>query len=388
MRRPGSVASDFTRPLFKMLPENALTTFLARVAGIPFRLRARRPFMPPQKALILHPCCISQVMLATPLLAALSRAYPQARFDWAISEWARPAISGNPRLAELVPVTATAVSQLGRAEVRHFIEQLKRQQYDTCFIPGRSFLLAYIAWRAGIPQRVGINIQGRGFAHTLPVTPPPGERHAAKVYFSLATAIGAHSGQSGPLPMEFYPSDAARTAVTRRLIDELDWLGDVPLVVFHPGGGAGSDLAAGQKRWPVERFVRLGNHFIRQHQARIVVVGSEQDRALAADIVGMMPVDVADWTGRVRLSDIGALGEVADLYVGNDTGPTHIAAAVGCPTLAIFGPSDPALSAPYGEEGKVETLWHENGARPFSWDDAVTVGEAIKAADRLLKRKN
>jgi lipopolysaccharide heptosyltransferase II len=371
-----------------MPQENAFTTLAARAAGIPFRLFQRSSFVAPHKALILHPCCISQVMLATPLLAVLKRAYPQARFDWAVSDWARPAIGGNPHLVELISTGTTDVSQLSWSDLQTLIQRLRHEKYDTCFVPGRSSLLAYIAWRAGIPQRIGINSRGRGFAHTLPVAPPPGEKHAAAIYLSLARAIGLDTGQGERLPMGFYPSDAARTAVTKRLIDDLDWLGDVPLVIIHPGGGSGSPYEDKNKQWPVERQVRLANYLVRKHKVRLLLVGSAQDQTTAKDFVGLMPVRVANWTGRVSLSEIGALGEMADLYIGNDTGPTHIAAAVGCPTLAIFGPSDPALSAPYGAEGKVVVLWKEGeGARPFSWENGVSVSEAQKAADRLLSRK-
>jgi lipopolysaccharide heptosyltransferase II len=371
-----------------MPQENMVTAVAARLASIPFRLFARRPFVPPQKALILHPCCISQVMLATPLLTVLKRAYPQARFDWAVSDWARPTIAGNPHITEFIGTGEAAVSQLSWRDVQTLIAQLRQEAYDSCFIPGRSSLLAYIAWRAGIPQRIGLNASGRGFAHTLPVTPQLGERHAAAVYLSLAKAIGVDMGQESRLPMTFYPSDGARTAVTKRLIHELDWLGDAPLIILHPGGGYGSAYEDKHKQWPVERFARLGNYLVRKYKARLLLVGSAHDRPLAADIKGMMPVQAADWTGRVTLSEIGALGEVADLYVGNDTGPTHIAAAVGCPTLAIFGPSDPAVSAPYGEEGKVVTLWKEvERGRPFTWENGVTVNEAQKAADKLLSHK-
>jgi lipopolysaccharide heptosyltransferase II len=370
-----------------MLQENIATAVAARLASIPFRLFARRPFVPPQKALILHPCCISQVMLATPLLTVLKQAYPQARFDWAVSDWARPAIAGNPQITELISTGETAVAQLSWPDVQALISQLRQEAYDTCFIPGRSSLLAYIAWRAGIPQRIGSNESGRGFAHTLPVTPPTGEGHAAAVYLSLAKAIGLDTGQEVRLPMAFYPSDGARTAVTKRLIQELDWLGDVPLIMLHPGGGSGSAHEDKRKQWPVERFVRLGNYLAHKYQARLLLVGSADDRPLATDIKGMMPVPVADLTGRVTLSEIGALGEVADLYVGNDTGPTHIAAAVGCPTIAIFGPSDPAISAPYGVEGKVIVLWKEGDRARFTWENGVSVSDAQKAADKLLTSK-
>ncbi|MCP4357513.1 MAG: glycosyltransferase family 9 protein [Chloroflexi bacterium] len=369
--------------------ENPFTTAAARMAGIPFRLFGRRPFTPPKKALILHPCCISQVILATPLLTVLSKAYPQTQFDWAVSDWARPAISGNPQLKELIRLGEAAVHQQSWSEIRELSDRLRQEKYDTCFIPGRSGILSYIAWQARIPQRIGINIQGRGFAHTLPVRPPTAERHAAAVYLSLAAAIGINTGPFSRLPLSFYPSDGARTAVTKRLIDELDWLGDVPLVILHPGGGHGSAFEDEAKRWPVERFVRLANHLVRKHNVRLLLVGSEADRPLAADIVGLIPVAAANWTGSVSLSEIGALGEMADLYVGNDTGSTHIAAAVGCPTIAIFGPSDPTISAPYGEEDKVVVLWREIvEERPFTWQDGVSVNEVTKAADRLLQPKS
>ncbi|NJN54047.1 MAG: glycosyltransferase family 9 protein [Anaerolineae bacterium] len=277
--------------------ENVATTLAARLAAIPFRLARQSSFTPPHKALILHPCCISQVMLATPLLAVLKRAYPYTRFDWAVSDWARPAIAGNPHLTELISTGETAVTQLSWSQVQTLIQRLRHEKYDTCFVPGRSALLAYIAWRAGIPQRIGLNVQGRGFAHTLPVSSPPGEKHAATLYLALAQAIGIDIGQEGRLPMAFYPSDAARTAVTKRLIDDLDWLGDVPLVIIHPGGGAGPTIEDKNKQWPVERLVRLGNYLVRKHKARLLLVGSQNDQALAADIVGMMPVPVANWTG-------------------------------------------------------------------------------------------
>lgn len=372
-----------------MIRESVLTTAVARIAGIPFRLFARKPFVPPQKALILHPCCISQVMFATPLLAALSQAYPQTRFDWAVSDWARPAISGNPRLTELISSGAVAIQQQSWSSVRQLSQRLREERYDTCFIPGRSSLLTTIAWRAGIPQRIGLNVNGRGFAHTYPVRQPAAEAHAAVIYLSLAKAIGIDTGKKTRLPMEFYPSDAARTAVTKRLIDELDWLGDVPLVVIHPGGGHGSVKEDKQKRWPIERFTRLGNYLLSTHKAKLLIAGSKQDRQLAQDMAGMMPFPIADWTGRITLSELGALGEMADLYIGNDTGPTNIAAAVGCPTIAIFGPSDPNKSAPYNAEGKVIILSGDaGGGRPFTWEETVTVKEAQKAADQLLRHKN
>ena len=195
--------------------------------------------------------------------------------------------------------------------------------------------------------------------------------------------MGLDAEAIGPRGLEFYPSDVDRTAVTALLIEEIDWLGDVPLVILHPGGGQNPARPDERKQWPVERFALLGSQLIRKQGARVVLVGGEQDRPLTQAVQGMMTTSVVDLAGRLTLGKLGALCEVADLYVGNDTGPTHIAVAVGCPTLAIFGPSDPAFSGPYAPRGRVEALWREYEP-PFAWDWGISVKDAGKTAVSLL----
>ncbi|MBK8985366.1 MAG: glycosyltransferase family 9 protein [Chloroflexi bacterium] len=372
--------------------DNWLTVAAARAAHIPFGLFGRRPFTPPQKVVILQPCCISQVMLTTPLLAALSNAYPQTRFDWVVGAWARPAIIGNPRLTELIDAGADNLKAAGWTAIRQLAHRLQEEAYDTCIIPSRSSTLALVAWEASIPQRIGLNVNGRGFTHTIAVKPTAQTKHAAEIYLSLAAHMGVDVGAASSVGMEFYPPDKDRTTVTHRLVEELDWLGDCPLVVIHPGGASNPQQSDPDKVWPAERFARLANHIGRQHGARILLVGTVQDREIAQSIMGMTAVPIANWAGRVSLGELGGLCEVADLYIGNDTGPTHVATAVGCPTLAIFGPSNPAVSGPYGAKGQVVALWHDwqaagEAGRPFSWDVGVAVEEAVTAVDGLLSQK-
>jgi lipopolysaccharide heptosyltransferase II len=363
--------------------DNTLTVALARLAGLPFSLFGRRPFVPPRRALILQPCCLSQVLLTTPLLAVLREAFPGARFDWAVTDWARPAIAGNPHLTQLISLGQSPLEQVSWRELRAVAQRLRQEEYDTCFIPSRSTLAALLPWLAGIPQRIGLNVNGRGFAHTLPVTPPAAAVHAADIYLSLANVLGIEPERIQGRGLEFYPADGDRTAVIARLVEEIDWLGNVPLVIIHPGGGQNPARPDERKQWPAERFALLGSQLVRQHKARVVLVGGEQDRPLTQAIQGMISTPVVDLAGRLTLGELGALCEVADLYVGNDTGPTHVAVAVGCPTLALFGPSDPALSGPYAPRGKVAALRQEREA-PFDWDEGVTVEEGVQTAVSLL----
>ncbi len=331
-------------------------------------------------------------MLATPLVAALRKSYPQARFDWAVSDWARPALLSNGDVKELISTGAGRLNDLKIPELRAFIHQLRQEKYDTCFIPSRSSLLSLVAWQAHIPQRIGLHVNGRGFAHTIAVTPPDEVQHVARQNLLLAQAVGVDSEIIDNVEMVFTPPDRDRTIVTRRLVERVDWLGATPLVIMHPGGGENPVQTAVLKRWPIERFAVLGNYLIQKHAACIVLIGAANERLLADGIAGLMSGKVTNLAGEMSLGEVAAMCEVADLYVGNDAGPTHVAAATGCPTLAIFGPSNPALSKPYTRKGKVITLWRENQEieqeRPFTWEIGVSASEAIEAAELLLAPVN
>ncbi len=360
--------------------ENWLTIAAANVAGLPFHLFGRRPFATPLKVLILKPCCISQVMLATPLLSVLHEAFPQATFDWTVGQHARPAISGNPQVNSLIDTGRAMLPDASQDDLRAFIKLLKEEHYDTCIIPSPSSLLSYVAWRAAIPQRIGLNIQGRGFAQTLPVKPPAAEKNEARINLSIAKAIGLDDEAE----MEFYPSEQERIQITERLRDEIGWDGIAPLTILHPGGGENPVRSNKEKRWPVERYAMLGSRLTRTYGAKVLLVGSESDQALVKEVFGLMSIKACNLCARLSLGELGALCEVADLYVGNDTGPTLIAVAKGCPTLAIFGPTDPGVTGPLTNNGKLQILHAESDKKPFSWEKGASVDEAMAIVDKLL----
>ena len=329
-------------------------------------------------------------MLATPLLAALSNEFPDTRFDWAIGDWARPAVASNPRLTELISTGEGGIQKRSWSQIGQLVRRLRQENYDTCFVPSRSGVLSYIAWQAGIPQRVGLLISGRGFAHTIAVSPAKQNKNAATRSLELAKAVGVSEETIKSVGMEFYPADRDRLTITQRLVEEIDWLGDVPLVIVHPGGGENPKWSIPIKRWPVERFARLGNYVRREHGAQVVLVGAENERSLTRAIAGLMATKVADLSGQLSLGELGALCEVADLFVGNDAGSSQVAAASGCPSLIIFGPSDPALSTPYMPRGNVVAVWRDlsevEDERPFTWEIGVTAEQVIEAANELLER--
>jgi len=358
-----------------------------RLPRLPFGRQTPLPAAP-RKALILQPCCLGRVMRTTPLLAALSEAFPDARFDWAISDWARQAVSSNPRVTRLLHVGGGKLAAATRVELRALLDDIRAEAYDTCFIPDLDdSVAARLAQEADVPQRIGLSAR-RLRELTLAVAPPPGERRQARLSLALAEAVGAPPGVVDAAQMEFHPPDPDRMAAARWLVEEFDWLGDRPLVVMHPGGGrnpAGTNL---DKRWPAERFARLGNYLTRVFGARVALVGTAEERPLAAQVAGMMSLSAteraaANRAGEIGLGELGALCELAALYVGNDVGSTYVAAATGCPTLAIYGPTDPAVSAPYMVNGRVAALWRPYEGS-FSWANGATVEMAAAAAEALF----
>ncbi len=353
---------------------------VGRVGGWAVR-PAARDFVPPRRALILKPCCMSQVMLATPLLQVLRQAYPQARFDWAVSRWARPVVATHPGVAELVDSGQVGLPGCTLAALRTFAAELKARDYDTALIPSRSSALAAAARLAGIPQRIGLDDGGRGFAHTMRVRPPAGAP-TAEAYLALAQALGLDVDGAR---MEFFPTDEQRNAVFARLTEEIGWKGRRPIAILHPGGGRNPVRTDDRKRWPIERFALLGNFLARQCDALVLVAGSATDHTLSAGVAGIMSAPVLNLAGRIDLGELGALCELASLYVGNDAGPTHIAAAVGCPTVAIFGPNNPTFSRPHTPDEKLITLW-EPCDEEFSWEKGVSVEKVMRAAETLLKK--
>lgn len=318
-------------------------------------------------------------MMATPMLARLKRTFPQTRFDWAVFREAYDALLGNkkvnrPRLIPTFPGTQT-IDQL------ELIDMLQSSAYDTVIIPDHYPEMAQVARRAEVEQRIGLWHSGAGYSLTLPVQAPNMLRHQTRFNVALAE-LGNSSIQISRPPMEFFPADTDCKAVMDKLHEELNWWGERPLLLLNPGSGDEDD----GRRWPIERYVLLGNRIMRHHDVQIVVVGVPSDAKLSQEVTGMIAGRVPNWTSQLTLGQLGALSELAALYIGNDCGATHIAAAMGCPTLAIFGPTDPSVSAPYGREAEqVRVLRTEpEGKRPFSWEDGVTVGQVETVVKQML----
>jgi len=351
-----------------------------RLAGAPAKLP------PSPHALILKPCCLGDVLMSTPALAALRAGWPAAHIDFAVGPWSRPMLERNPHIERLIDCGRVGSGPYSLSDWWALAQRIRAGRYDLCLVLDRSPALTLLPAVAGVSQRVGLDSDGRGFSLTRRV-PAQGIQHEVDLYLACVAALGLPTIGAR---LEFYPSPAAR-----QLAAELTPAGASPWVVVHPAGGQNPGMTLSAKRWPAERYAALIGRLQAERGGRVAVVGGKEDVALAERIceqAGGAPTNLA---GRLSFDELGALLERAQLFIGNDTGAMHLAVAVGAPTVAIFGPSDPRQYGPYGTRGRA--VWNPpacapclargrwNGAcRDFRCIEGVTAEQVWAAATELL----
>jgi heptosyltransferase II len=251
--------------------------------------------------------------------------------------------------------------------------QLRAGKFGAAVLLPNSLRAAAEAALAGIPQRIGYARGARGFllSQTIPVPPRnPVRLHQRFYYLDLITAIGGPNDDSLPDLRRELP---AANADPR------------PVLAVCPGAEYGP-----AKRWPVESFVTVARHFAEKHNLRVVLLGAPGDAPIAAEFIAQFP-EAENRVGQTSLGEFMAALASAKLALCNDSGSMHVASALGVPTVAIFGSTEPLLTGPLGPRTAV--LRHHVPCSPcflrecpidFACMTSVTPPLVITAAERLL----
>lgn len=301
---------------------------------------ARFSANPPQRILVLKPCCLGDLVQTTALIAAIHDRWPAASIIVGTGRWSTPAVAHHPAVGRVLDVGALGLRgkrQLG--DVVRVWPVLRRCHFDLAIVPDRSPVPALLLGLAGIPVRAGYDSGGRGRCYSIRVRPQPG-LHELDQAQRLLAALGI---AAMPLPRVFpgQPgADEARALLTALGISP-------PLALLAPGGGDNPGTAMPSKRWSANGFAAVAAA-LHAAGATVALVGAESDRAATAAVAATAPA-VRDLTARTSVSGLAALAAQASVFVANDSGVAHLAAAAGCPTVAIFGPTSPGLYAPRGD---------------------------------------
>ena len=279
---------------------------------------------------------LGDTLFMTPAIRAVRRRYPDAFLACAVPPRCQELLAGNPHLDLVLPFDERGADH-GAAGLRRFIRTLRPLRFDASFLFHRSLTRAAVAALAGIPRRVGYATWKRCWLLTTAVPMPPKDTvHKVTLFLNLLAAAGI---PADGMAYDFPVSEGDRQ-YARQLLQAAGCRPDRPTVAMHTG--ANWHL----KRWPPAFFARLGDELSGPAGARVVLVGSAADRPMAEGIARRMRHPPVILCGQTTLPQLGALFSEISAVVSNDSGPLHLAAAVGARTVGLFGPTDPALTAP------------------------------------------
>lgn len=309
----------------------------------------RRPAIvlpaPPARILIIKPSALGDVVHTLPILRLLRRQFPGAAIDWVVDHAFAGLIEGHPDLNEVIRFERRRYARgLTDSEARRaflaFAGELRRRAFDLVVDLQGLFRSGWMAWQTRAAVRVGF-ANAREFApafytHRVPV--PNVEVHALDRYLSVAEALGC---PGGPVEFDFGIGDADRAAAGELLAT----VGGPRLAVLLPGTNWPT------KRWPAVHFAALVGPLRERYGLACVVAGGPGDRPLGEQIPGALNL-----AGQTTLKQLVAVLERADLVIANDTGPMHVAAALGRPLVTLFGPTNPVRTGPYLRDDAVLRL--------------------------------
>ncbi len=335
--------------------------------------------------------------MTTPLLEVLRRAYPQARIVYVAGSWSKVIPEHHPAVDAVIDCGSIGIP--GRYSLRAYLQlaaKLRRERFDLAFVLDRSPMLTLLPWLAGIPRRVGPDSLGRGFSLTdrVPTSGTPDAlQHQAEIYLDLARAIGLPVNTPR---MRFVPTAGEREAVRR----QAEQYGQRRLVALFPGGGSNPGMELTAKRWPLAGYRTLACRLVDELDAQVLLIGGASDEALNAQLLAGLDVRegrVINLAGKTSIGELAAWLERCDLFIGNDSSPMHLAAAVNTPVIAIFGPTSPQEYGPYPlDDPQHIALWRHPTGKPCFFlgkmqtcahctcMQAVTVDDVWQAVQRLI----
>ncbi len=304
----------------------------------------------PRRILVIRTDLLGDVVMTLPALHALRLAYPAARIDLAVLPANVALLRDQPGIDRIIACDPEGwlggvFNAQQRAQLRGAIRELRAQHYDLAISVCGEWA-GVVARLSGARRRVGF--AGEAYPHFL-TDPVPGRRFALgmhEVDYGLALAERAGGsvapiGDPARLPRLHVP-DAARERV-RALLAARGISPDRPLVALHAGSGNGQ-----AKRWPLPSWARLADILLDHADATVVLIGAPSDAPLAQTVLRRMhaPARAIDLTGQTTLPELAALLQICAVVVTGDSGPLHVAEAVGTPVVALHGPTNPAESGP------------------------------------------
>jgi heptosyltransferase II len=300
--------------------------------------------MTPTRVLLVAPAWVGDAIISQPLLTLLKRRHPEAVVDVLAPSWVGPVFKRMPEVSEVI-ASPFAHGELAWGRRRAVAAALRGRHYEQCIVVPNSLKSALIPWLAGIPVRTGyVGEQRYGLLNDRRKLDPARFPRLVDRFAALAFANG--EAPPKPMPDPSLEVDSANQAIA---LARLGLRCDRPVVALCPGAEYGP-----AKRWPAAYYAEIAND-MRAQGRQVWIFGSIKDAEIGAAIVDLAPASV-NLCGRTGLADAIDLLALASLVLTNDSGLMHVAAAVGCRVIALFGSSTPDYTPPLSLRATTITL--------------------------------
>lgn len=284
---------------------------------------------------------IGDAVMTLPALRRLRSIYPEAHISLHTREWAEGVFRDLDVIDDILTIPQTS----GKFEsVRAQARQLRPHKFDLAVLFPNSFESALVTRLANIPKRLGYATQGRRFLLTDPFEAPEWKdsRHESEYYLNL---FGTPQSALDQIKLDV--SDERKTDA-KRFLGECGVEMSKPIVAF----GAGSTNSRA-KRWPAENFAKLSDMIAAETDSQPVFMGSQDEADVIRKVSKAARRSFVDLCGKTDLATATAILSIADVFISNDMGLAHIAAATGTPTIVIFGPTKDETTRPLGPHVEV-----------------------------------
>ena len=292
---------------------------------------------------------IGDAVMTIPALRLLREIYPDANITLYTKRWAEGVFQDAEFLDRILVVENEG------SGFRDTVREAKRVaagKYDLGLLFTNSFQTAAVMRFAGVKKRIGYSREGRGILLTSPIKPPgwKGERHEVHYYLNLLHELARRQNPNfaddeirSSLPV----SEDRRAKARERLSES-----GADLAKPSIGLGVGSTNSEA-KRWGEAKYASLADLFARNSDSNLLLFGSKEESEIAGQVTALSEADLIDLTGSTDLAMATAMLAELDLFVSNDMGLAHLAAAVGTKTLVVFGPTKDVTTRPFGDNAQV-----------------------------------
>ncbi len=340
-----------------------------------------------QRILVVRTDRLGDVLLSTPVVKALRQKFPQTYISMMVSPYTKDVLDGNLALDEVITFDKDVKNSQSWWGAFKFAMVLRKKKFDLVIVLHPTIRMHLLTFLAGIPKRLGYD-RKFGFLLTdrISHTKQYGQKHESEYALDLVRYLGIEPFDKTLLmPIKQESEEWVKTLFRQAQIKDSD-----KLLVIHPTASCLSRI------WPAERFAEVADKLVGQYGFKVIIVSGSKDAQKAGEVVKNMRTKALDLSGKISISQLASLLKRCQLFISTDSGPMHIASALGIPVITIFGRSQAGLSpqrwGPLGEKSRVlyktvgcTICLAHNCQKDFACLKATTVEDVLKAAESILK---